>query len=494
MQARSFQQAVKWPHDGRSVATLAKSVGIQQNTHALGERGYPAINAGSPGRAVRFTAIPALLAVVMLAGCGRPVAHDAASGGGMPAVRATVIQPQRKVFVRTVDLPGRVEAFEFAPLCAKVTGFVLKVPVDIGDPIHGPKGDQPGSILCELLVPELNEELSEKTAAIAQTKAEILQADAGVKVAEAFVLSADAHIGEAEALVAKEESRHARWKSEYQRVAQLAENGAVTRKVADETKSELEAADAGRREVTAKIAAVKAMRLEAAARLEKARADAVAIRARLDVAHAEKRRVETMLDYSILRAPFDGVVVERNVHRGHLVQAGGGTGQKPLLSVMRVDPVRVFIDIPENDAVHVAKGSKVELRVPSMHGKPHVGTITRTSWSLNTTSRTLTAEIDVPNPDGLWRPGLYVQAKVTVAELKDVFTLPKLAIITHDKQTYCQTVGADGKVARRAVSLGLHAGPEVEIREGLTGDEQVITVNANTFREGQTVEIAAPAK
>ena len=89
---------------------------------------------------------------------------------------------------------------------------------------------------------------------------------------------------------------------------------------------------------------------------------------------------------------------------------------------------------------------------------------------------------------------MYVQAKVTVAELKDVFSLPRLAIITHDKQTYCQTVGADGKVARRAVSLGLHAGPEVEIREGLTGDEQVITVNANTFREGQTVEIAAPTK
>lgn len=443
---------------------------------------------------LRSQAFALLVALGLLTGCNRLAMHDKTTGSGTPPVRATIAEAQRKSLVRTVDLPGRAEAFEFAPLCAKVTGFVQKVSVDIGDSIRGPKGDEPGSILCELLVPELNDELSEKTALVAQTKAEILQADAGVKVADAAAQSAKANIAEAQALAAKEESRYARWKSEYQRVAQLAENGAVTRKVADETKSELDAADAGRREGSARIAAVQALEAEAEAKLEKSRADAVAIRARLQVVESEKRRVGTMLDYSILRAPFDGVVVERNVHTGHLVQAGGGNSQKPLLSVMRMDPVRVFIDIPEDDAVHVSKGTKVELRVPSAHGKPYVGTITRTSWSLNPTSRTLTAEIDVSNPDGVWRPGLYVQAKVTVAELVDIFSVPKAAIITQDKQTFCYVVQADGKVARRTVALGLQAGHEIEVREGLTGGEKVITVNANSFREGQTVEIAQPAK
>jgi len=433
------------------------------------------------------------LPLVLLTGCQQHGAKESsATVGGLPPIRATVIQPQRKTLVRTVDLPGRVEAFEFAPLCAKVTGFVQKVSVDIGDPIRGPHGDQPGSILCELLVPELNDELAEKTAAIAQAKAEILQADAGVRVAEAALLSADALIIQAEALAAKEESRYVRWQSEYQRIAQLAESGAVTRKVADETKSELDAADAGRKEVLARIASVKAMRQEADAKLEKARADAVAVRTHLGIAESEQRRVETMLDFSILRAPFDGVVVERNVHTGHLVQAGGANGQKPLLSVMRVDPVRVFIDVPEDDSVHVVKGTKVELRVPSMRTPPLVGKITRTSWSLNTTSRTLTAEIDVPNPGGLWRPGLYVQARVTVAELPNVFSLPKSAIFVQEKQTFCHVVDQAGKVSRRPVSTGLQAGTEVEIREGLTGDEKVITVNANTFREGQIVEASVP--
>ena len=432
--------------------------------------------------ALRFRSAVALLGIFcLLSGCGRPATSQNDSSDRLAPMRVTTVQPQRKTLVRTVELPGR----------AKVTGYVQKIPVDIGDIIQGPKGDSLGSVLCELLIPELNEDLAERNASIAQTKAEVLQMDAGVKVSEAMVLSAAAAIREVEATVAKEEARYTRWQSEYQRVAELAKSGAVTKKVAEETRAEMDVADAGRKEVAAKINSVTAMHQEAMARLEKAKADAIAIRARLDVTVAEKQRAETMLEYSTLRAPFDGVVVERNVHTGHLVQAGS---PKPLLTVMRLDPIRVFVDIPEDDAVHVSKQSKVELRVPSLTADTYVGTVTRTAWSLNTTSRTMVAEIDVPNPEGRWRPGLYVHAKITVAELPNVLSIPRAAIVTQDKLTYCFCVDTSGKVERRPVSLGLQAGTEIEIRSGLTGDEQVITVNANVFREGQTVEIAAPAK
>ncbi|MDZ4686838.1 MAG: efflux RND transporter periplasmic adaptor subunit [Planctomycetaceae bacterium] len=441
-----------------------------------------------------FTLI-AISGLGILGGCNRPGgAHDVSASGGQPPIRVTAIQPARKTLVRTVELPGRAEAFEVAPLFAKVTGYVAKIPVDIGDPIRGPHGDEPGTVLCELIVPELREELAQKAATVAQTKAEVLQADAGVKLAESTVRSASARVREAQASVAKEEAQFARWQSEFQRVAQLAESGAVTRKVADETRAQLDAADAGRKEVAARIASVEALQQESAAGLEKAQADAVAVRSQLAVAEAEQRRLAAMLDYATIRAPFDGVVVERNVHTGHLVQAGGVNGGKPLLVVMRADPIRVMVDVPEVDAVHVAAGTKVELRIPSLPGEPYVGTVTRTGWSLNETSRTLSAEIDVPNADGRWRPGQYVQVKITVAELENALSLPKTAIVTQDKQTYCFAVGADNKIVRLPVSLGLQAGTDFEIRDGLTGDERVIGVNANAFREGQTVEIAAPAK
>lgn len=244
--------------------------------------------------------------------------------------------------------------------------------------------------------------------------------------------------------------------------------------------------------MSARIASVEAAHQEAAANVEKTEADAAAMRSRLDVADAEHRRVAALLDYTTLRAPFDGVVVERNVHPGHLVQAGGGGGVAPLLTVMSIDPVRVFVDVPEIDAVRIDKGTVAEIRIPSMPGDPLTSAVTRTSWSLNATSRTLTAEIDVPNPEGRWRPGQYVQVKLNVAELTDVLSLPKTAIVTQDKQTYCFCVGDDGKVRRMAIALGLQAGNDFEIRSGLTGDENVIGVNASSFREGQAVELAKP--
>jgi RND family efflux transporter MFP subunit len=392
---------------------------------------------------------------------------------------------------RVVELPGRVEAYEVTPLYAKVTGYATRVTVDLGDRIHGPSEETPGTLLCELQVPELREELAQKTAAAAHAEAQVLQADAGVKVAEAAVRSAHARVAEAQAAREREEALFNRWQSEFERVSQLSETGAVTKKVAEETRAQRDAASAGRNEVAARIASVEAQRQEVTADLDQAQADAAAARARLAVVQADERRVAAMLEYTQIRAPFDGVVVERYVHKGHLVQAALGQ-QKPLLVVMRTDPVRVLIDVPEVDAVHLSKMTKVEIRIPSLPGSLHQGTVTRSGWSLNTTSRTMAAEIEVPNPEGNWRPGQYVQAKLTVAEVEQCWSLPKGAIVSHEKQICCLVVDDEGTIRRRPVLLGIEAGTEVEVREGLTGTERVVSVNAGAFREGQSVE-AVPA-
>lgn len=448
---------------------------------------------------MKLVILPSRLTVILVAaalflGCNTKAPEskqETASSQSM--ARAVVIQPQRKPLVRLIELPGRVEAYEVTPLYAKATGYVVKIPVDIGDRIRGPRPDEAAMLLCELQVPELKEELAQKVAAVAQCQAEVLQSDASIKVADATVRSADAKIIEAKASVEREESVYARWQSEFQRVAQLADSKTVTRKVADETRAQLDAADAGRKEAAARITSVEAKHQETIAVLEKAKADAVAARSRLAVAEADQRRVAAMVDYTMIRAPFDGVVVERNVHTGHLVQSGAGS-QRPLLVVMRTDPVRIMIDVPEVDAVHVSTATKVELKIPSIPGSVHTGTITRISWSLNTTSRTMTAEIDLPNPDGTWRPGQYVQAKLTTAEIADALSLPKSSLVTEEKQTFCYVVDSTGKISRRPVSVGLQAGTDFEIREGLTGTEQVISANASAFREGQLVEVVPPAK
>lgn len=441
----------------------------------------------------KMLVIGSLLVIVALTGCQPEAASDRASDSATPAAaRAMVITPQTKSLVRIVDLPGQVSAFETTPLFAKVTGYIVRVPVDVGDAIQGATTERQGTILCELEVPELKEELAQKTALIALAEADVLQAEAGIKVAESAVRSASAKVDVAKAAVQRDESLYTRWQSEYQRITQLADGGAVTRKVADETRAQFDAADAGRKQSAALVVSAEAQQQEAISSLEKARADAVAARAQLTVAQADERRVAAMMQYTTIRAPFDGIVVERNVHTGHLVQPGAGQ-PKPLLVVMRTNPVRVTIDVPETDAVLITPATKVELRIPSLPSSAFVGHVSRSSWSLNSSSRTMATEVDVANPNGTWRPGQYVQAKLTVAELENRLSLPKSAIMTQDKQACCYAVADGGRVQRLPLRLGLEAGGDVEVLDGLSGDEQVIVTNANSFHEGQVVEIVPPA-
>ena len=436
-----------------------------------------------------------LVLALVLAGCDRMAgSREAPSPGAseLPAIRVSAIAPSRKTLKRVIELPGRVEAFQVAPLHAKVTGYVDAIGVDIGDRVQGPTKDSPGTELCRLLVPELKEELAEKTALVSQAKAEVQQAEAAIKVAEAVVQSSKAKVQEAQASVAREEAAYQRWVSEFERISQLAESGAVTRKVLEETRSQLDAASAGKQEVSARITSVEALARESAAALDKSRADLVATQSRLQVAEAEQRRLEAMVGYAVMRAPFDGIVVERNVHTGHLVRSGGGgSGERPLLVVMTTDPVRVFVDVPEADAVYVAPTTPAVVKVPSLAGHPFEAPVTRTSWALNTTSRTLTAEVDLPNAAQKLRAGLYVLVELTVAELKDVLSLPKTAVFTQDKQPCCYTIDANNEIVLTPVTLGLQAGPDVEIRSGLTGNERVIGMNTSAFRPGMKVELAA---
>ncbi len=429
-----------------------------------------------------------VIATGSVTGCQPPISGRADEAAGQPLARVTVIRPSRKSLVRTIELPGHVEASEVTPVFSKVAGYVSKIPVDIGTSIQAPAGDNPGTVICELLVPELREELAQKRALVKQAEAEVQQAEAGIKLAEASVRSAAARVQAAKAAVAREDAQLARWQSEYDRVIQLAETGAVTRKVADETLAQLDAAKSGRLEVVARIDVATALLQEAEATLEKARADTTAVRSELAVAEAEERRLDALLDYATIRAPFDGVVVERNVHTGHLVNAGSSE-RRPLLVVMRIDPVRVTVDVPEIDAIRIQPAAPVELLSPAAPGQPQVGKVTRIAWSLNETSRTMKVEIDVPNPNGDWRPGQFVQVKLTVAALENVLSLPKTAIVTQEKQSYCLAVDADHTVIKLPVSLGLLAGNEYEIRDGLTGDERVIGVNPSAFRVQQAVEV-----
>ena len=443
--------------------------------------------------------------VVMLLGCEKTssvaapaAAASSSSAGAQPPIKVTPIKPVRKTLVRMVEQPGQVEAFEVAPLFAKVTGYVQKLNVDLGDEVRGPKYDTegkqtaPGQVLCELAIPELNEEHAQKLALIEQAEANVKQAEAAIQVAEAARTSAQAKVAETEAAAERDQAVYIRWKSEAARVAELAKTGAVGQRVADETESQFQAADADRRQTAAKVRSATALIQEASALVEKAKSDLVAAQARAKVAAAEAERTKTMLDYTLIRAPFDGRIAARNIHIGHLVRAAASGNELPLLIVVRIDKVRVKVDVPEADAVLIQDGCEATVRVPSLPGTAFPAKVSRSGWSLDPGTRTLRVEIDVDNASGTLRQGMFVAADLKAAVRENVLALPRAAVLTQDKVTFCHVIDTTGKVSRAPVQLGIQSGAEVEIRSGLSGDEQVIGANSAAFKEGQIVEVVAP--
>lgn len=431
-------------------------------------------------------------------GAGGSAGRSDTAGGAGPLVKVTPITPARKTLVRWTEQPGQIEAFEETPLFAKLASYVEKMHVDIGDRVTGPQYDdqgklvREGQLLVELSVPELDEELAQKEAAVGQAKAEVQQAVAAIKVARASESSSRAKLEESESVVEQSQADYDFAASEFARLKKLADKGAVTREVAEEKEKLLKTADSMRKQTQARIASSKALVNEKRAQVEKAEADAEAARQHVLAAEADVARVKALTGYLKIHAPYDGIITTRNVHTGHLVLPGTEANAKPLLVVVQSRVMRIFVDVPEGDAALIAPGSESSIIIGAAAPEPRIGTITRISWTLTAGSRTLRAEVDVDNSDGTLRPGMYAKARLKVAERSGALSLPKGAVLTADGKTFCYVIDAEGTVVKTPLETGIRAGDDVEIVSGLTGDEQIIGVNAAAFREGQRVEVAKP--
>jgi HlyD family secretion protein len=402
--------------------------------------------------------------------------------------RVTAGKPVRKTLKLITTQPGRIEAFEEAPLFPKLAGFVQEVRVDIGDSV---KKDQ---VLIKLSIPEMLDEVKQMEALVAQADAEGRQADAAVKASEAMIGTAEAKVAQATAGIGRATGEYERWKGEHARMADLAAKGSVTQKLVDETLNQLQSADAARQEATANVQSAEASLRAAKANTQKSQADLLAAGARQKVATANLAHTKTMLAYAEIKAPFNGVITQRNVDTGHYVHPITGNSTEPLLVVAQTEQVRVFVDVPEMEAPLVDAGDKPDsavVRVQSLGEKGIDGKVTRTSWSLDKSNRSLRAEIDLPNADGKLRPGMYAKVDILLDQRNDVLTLPTTAIVRDGSATYCCIVES-GKIDRKKIELGLRSGADVEVRSGLDANQLIVLARADSLIQGQAVEVIAP--
>jgi RND family efflux transporter MFP subunit len=202
-----------------------------------------------------------------------------------------------------------------------------------------------------------------------------------------------------------------------------------------------------------------------------------------------------LAEYRRIEAPFDGTISERNLDEGHFVQPAGEAQARPLFVIVQTDVVRVFVDVPEMEATLVDRDDEATIRVQSLFGREFKGEVTRNSRALDSASvtRTLRTEIDVANPDGVLRPGMYVYATIILDKRENVLALPASAIRRHEGKVSCFSVD-DGKLVEKSLQTGLTGGNDVEIVSGLDGDEDIVQKVTPTMAEGLPAVAAPPEK
>jgi HlyD family secretion protein len=441
-----------------------------------------------------------LCTVIAIAGCSKDKPSDAPTS---KSGDFSIVRVEKKSLPKTIEQPGTVQGYESTPLYAKIAGFVDKVYVDIGDTVDGPAAatetskSRKWSILAEIRIPEMVEEGKQKEALVDQARAEVEQAKKQVEIAEASVAAAQAMIGEAKAGVKRAQANASRWDSEATRVAQMVKDKVIDPQTGAETEYQFASAKAALEEAHARVTVAEKAAVKAQAEAGKAEEDVKAADARLKVAEAESARLKSLLDYRFIRAPFDGMVTKRNVDTGHFVQPAGTQKGEPLFTVIRLDKVRIPVDVPESDAALIHKGDEATIRIPAIHGLELKGEVKRTSESLDPGSRTLRVEIELPNDDRRLRDGMYVYARIT-APMPEAWTLPANAVVKQADQTVC-FVYRDGKAVRLPIQPGRTDGKFTEVFkkqkspgvwEDWTGDEQILSGQASTLADGQSVTLA----
>jgi multidrug efflux pump subunit AcrA (membrane-fusion protein) len=406
----------------------------------------------------------AVLALLFAPGCRHSQSGGAASGTRATATKSeggktagiTLVRPERRDIRMMVVQPGTIQAFEETPIYSRIAGYVQKYRYNIGDRVKA------GDVLIEMWIPDLVEQLGQKSASVKTAEVQIRVSESALRAAQAKLETAKARILSAEAGVKRAEASYTRWESEYKRLEELVKNRVLDAQVRDETYRQFEEAIATRDQATAMVSEMTSARDQAAADRDRAQVDVEAAKAALLVAQAEERVARVNVEYGRIKAPYDGVITQRNVSPGDYLEPGGGTNGRPLFVLEQIDPVRVFVGVPELASFFIREGHTALIRFQALAGAQREGNVVRSGFSLKPSTRTLQTEIDVPNSDGHLHPGWYVTVTVAI-DRKQVWTLPSNAIGFQGQQNYYVYLQVDGKPVRTPVIIGASDDTHTEI-------------------------------
>ncbi len=347
----------------------------------------------------------------------------------VPSVRVGTVTMSGNVL--HVNLPCTTLAFEAANIFARASGYILKRYVDIGSRV------KEGQLLVEITAPELDHQVAQAEANLAQTQASLREVGANRELARVTNSRTTVLVGE----------------------------GWATKQQGDND------------------------RLTYAAQQHAEQVAAANIQAQ----QAQLKVLQQQRSYLQVFAPFDGVVTQRNIDVGSLVQADA-TGGTFLFTMMHSNEIRIQAYVPQDQAFGLAPGDEGVVHVPEMPERSFLGKVTRIANALQPGTRTLLTEIDVPNPDGVLTPGTYCTVELRVPRRTRSFIVPANAVIFNQYGLHVAAVQNDA-VHMQKITIARDFGREVEVLTGVENGDKVILNPRADLEEGSKVQIqAAPAE
>lgn len=354
-------------------------------------------------------------------------------GTSLPPVNVAVVE-QASGQARLV-LPGNIQAVTEAPVLARASGYIKTRYVDIGDRV------KEGQLLADIEAPELDQQVQQAKASVDQTKSALEEAEANLQQ------------GKTNRDIAK---------LTWERWNVLIAKGAVARQDVDTYKAQFDAAESNVQSLD------KAVNVA---------------RNNISVADANLRRLSEMQGYLKVRAPFAGVITLRNVDTGALV----ADANTLLFRISQTERLRTYVNVPQADSTTIRVGQTAQLKIPDLPMKTFTGTVTRTANALDPATRTLLAEVQVANEQGLLLPGMYSEVSFTTPRLEPPLMVRADALVVRGDGTRVAVVGPDDVVHFEKVQVGRDYGDQMEILGGLQKGQHVVVSPGDIVRENVKV-------
>lgn len=384
-------------------------------------------------------------AAALCASVGMTACHS--SSAGTAAVAATVptakvAAAQRGDISHVLTLAGQFQPYQVVDVHPKVSGYMSRINVDIGDVVHQ------GQTIAVLEVPELKAQLQQTVFQMKQSQEEISRAQHEINRAEA---------------------EHAAVHAQYERLKQAAavRPGLIAQQEIDDA---------------------QAKDLSSEAQVDAAKAAMEAAKEHSGSAQADNQRVQALHNYTKVTAPLDGVVIWRYADTGALIQGGTNSNSQdlPIVRISQSSLLRLRIPVPEDDVRFIHDGDQLQVRVDALN-RSMTGKIVRSTRNLNLETRTMETEVDVPNSDLSISPGMYANTILQLAHVHNVVTIPVEALVMDGNQQNVYVLDSSNHIHIRGVVVGLEGSKLAEIKSGLSAGDHVIIGGQDKYQEGELV-------